>query len=202
MFTGIIKHIGTIQAMDRHGDDIRLTVKVDEIPQTADIGASVANSGVCLTVVEKTDDTISYDVMTQTVKLTSLGSKQVGDHVNVEGSMRVGDEVGGHFVYGHVDGVAEVTGLRKEGDAVIMTVQPPEHLMKYIAPQGSVAIEGVSLTVAEQREHDFDISLIEHTMKETNFSELKVGSKVNMEVDMMMKYLERVLTASNYGQSK
>ena len=109
MFTGIIRHIGTIESMDRHGDDIRLTVKVDEIPQTAEIGASVANSGVCLTVVEKTKDTISYDVMTQTVKLTSLGSKKVGDHVNVEGSMRVGDEVGGHFVYGHVDGVAEVT---------------------------------------------------------------------------------------------
>lgn len=192
MFTGIIKHIGTIEAMDRHGDDIRLTVRVKEIPQTAEIGASVANSGVCLTVVEKTEDTVSYDVMTQTVKLTSLGNKSVGDQLNIEGSMRVGDEVGGHFVYGHVDGVAEITGLREEGDAVIMTITPPAHLMKYIAPQGSVAIEGVSLTVADQRENDFDISLIEHTMQETNFSELEVGSKVNMEVDMMMKYLERI----------
>ena len=191
MFTGIIKHIGTIEAMDRVGDDIRLTVNVKVIPQTAEIGASVSNSGVCLTVVEKTDDTISYDVMTQTVKLTSLGDKQVGDKVNIEGSMRVGDEVGGHFVYGHVDGVAKITGLTQVGDAVIMTITPPAPLMKYIAPQGSVAIEGVSLTVAEQRKN-FDISLIQHTMEETNFPELTVGSKVNIEVDMMMKYLERI----------
>jgi riboflavin synthase len=193
MFTGIIKHIGTIESMNRSGDDIRLTVKVKDIPQSAEIGASVSNSGVCLTVVEKTNNTISYDVMAQTIKLTSLGSKQIGDSLNVEASMQVGGEVGGHFVYGHVDGVAEVSGIREEGDSVIMTIKPPDHLMKYIAPQGSVSIEGVSLTVSEQRENDFDVSLIEHTMEETNFSELKVGSKVNIEVDMMMKYLERLL---------
>ena len=194
MFTGIIKQLGTITSMDRHGDDIRLCVEIHPVPEV-DIGASVANSGVCLTVVETTNSRLSFDVMTQTVKLTTLANKNVGDQLNIETSLRVGDEMGGHFVYGHVDGVAHVTQIQQEGDSVVMTIQPPEHLMRYLASQGSVAIDGVSLTVVDQREHDFDVSLIDHTMKVTTLGRLTVGAAVNIEVDMMMKYLNRLTNA-------
>ncbi|PIR48028.1 riboflavin synthase [Candidatus Uhrbacteria bacterium CG10_big_fil_rev_8_21_14_0_10_50_16] len=194
MFTGIIKQLGTITSMDRHGDDMRLCVEIHPVPEV-DIGASVSNSGVCLTVVETSNSRLSFDVMTQTVKLTSLANKNVGDQLNIETSLRVGDEMGGHFVYGHVDGVAHVTQIQQKGDSVVMTIQPPEHLMRYLAPQGSVAIDGVSLTVADQREHDFDVSLIDHTMKVTTLGRLTVGAAVNIEVDMMMKYLDRLTNA-------
>lgn len=195
MFTGIIRDIGTIQTIEDRGEQVRLTVTSSKTPKEAQIGSSISNSGICLTVVELNEESFAFDVMPQTMRLTALGSYKEGDRLNLEGSMRVGDEVGGHFLYGHVDGVATVTGIKKEADAVIVTLEPPNHLMKYLAPQGSVALDGVSLTVAVLREHDFDVSLIEHTMQETTLSERKVGDGLNMEVDMMMKYLERLVEA-------
>lgn len=193
MFTGIIRDTGRIEAMEEIGEKHRIRIASSETPKTAQIGSSICVSGTCLTVVELSDTGFAFDVMDQTLRLTTMGEREVGDSVNLEGSMRVGDEVGGHFVYGHVDGVAKITRIEREGDSVIMTFEPPRHLMKYLGPQGSVTLDGISLTVANLRDSDFDVSLIDHTMKETTLSDRQVGDGVNMEADMMMKYLDTLL---------
>ncbi len=145
-------------------------------------------SGVCLTVAKKVGRKIWFDVMPETLQKTILGDLKENDTVNVEPSLRLGDEVGGHFVFGHVDGIATIKQIRADGNSRLLTVRPPKELMRYMAPQGSVAINGVSLTVARVRKTDFIVSLVDYTLVHTTLKHLSKGAKVNIECDMLAKY--------------
>jgi len=192
MFTGIIKHQGIIDGFESSSDGARIRIKCKEVAQVIEIGSSVAVNGVCLTAVEIGKDYFEADVMLQTIKLTNLGEYQAGQSVNLETSLRVGDELGGHFVYGHVDGVGEVISISDDGDSTLVEITYPPELTKYFAPQGSVAIDGISLTVAKLSNNSLTVSLIKETMSFTNLSDRKSGDKVNLEVDMMIKYLDQL----------
>ncbi len=192
MFTGIIHHIGTITSLTPKEEGFLVVIKNSEVAQLSAVSHSVAISGVCLTVIENTGDELTFEVGPETLRKTTLGKRQVGDKVNMETSLRAGDEIGGHFVYGHVDAVGEVVGWEPDGDTMMLTIKPPKDHMKYFAPQGSVSIDGVSLTVARLNDETFGIMLLEYTLTHTTLSQLSVGSAVNIEVDMMIKYMERV----------
>lgn len=193
MFSGIIFHEGMIASAtkDAHGG---MQLRVDAPTLVAQLrpGSSVSVSGVCLTATSVDEQRFTVDLMPQTLSLTTASTWKQGDKVNLESSLRVGDELGGHFVYGHVDGLAEVTAIENEGNAVIVTLRPPESLMKYIAPQGSVTLDGVSLTVANLQSETFTVSLIPETVRLTTWKQVKIGGKVNLEVDMMIKYLDHL----------
>lgn len=201
MFTGIITHTGTLVAREPLEDGLRLQVCVPDFP-TPTLGASICNSGVCLTVTAVDGDVLSFDVMKQTLDLTTLGQRAVGDTLNIEGSLRVGDELGGHFVYGHVDGIATVTHVEDAPDARRVTITLPEALKELAVPQGSITLDGVSLTVAQLTAADLTVSLVPHTLACTTLSQLTPGSQVNVEVDMMMKYVQQLLVnRSSHGSS-
>jgi len=192
MFTGIIKHQGKIDHFESSHDGAKIRIVSPGLVSTIEIGSSVAANGVCLTATEIDANGFTADVMPQTLKLTDLGDYTVGQSVNLESSLRAGDEIGGHFVYGHIDGVGEIVSIVDEGEATLMSIKPPEHLMKYFAPQGSVAIDGISLTLARIESGTITVSLIEETMRQTNLSDREVGDMVNLEVDMLAKYLEKL----------
>ena len=181
MFSGIIQAMGEVVSFEKN----RLTVRNSEVAKCVLLGSSVAISGVCLTVAKQNEELFSFDVMNETLKKTTLGGKKSGDRVNIETSLRAGDDIGGHFVYGHVDGVAEITEIAREGDAMLLTLRLPKPLMKYIVPQGSVAIDGVSLTVAGMAEDTFTVSLVPYTLEHTTLYELDKGGKVNIECDTL-----------------
>lgn len=204
MFTGIIKHQGIIDGFESSKDGARIQVRTnplsglpleggEDLIQKIKIGSSVAVNGVCLTAVEIGEDYFVADVMLQTLKMTNLGDYKVGRSVNLETSLCVGDELGGHFVYGHVDGVGEIESIKNEGDSTLMQIRPPESLARYFAPQGSVAIDGISLTIARLENNSIVVSLIPETMNLTNLSDRKTGDRVNLEVDMFTKYLEKLM---------
>ncbi len=178
--------------MESSEDGARIRIKNFEVARNIEIGSSVAVNGVCLTAVEIGEDYFEADVMLQTLKLTNLGDYEVGQSVNLETSLRVGDELGGHFVYGHVDGVGEIISIKDEGDSTLIQISYPESPARYFAPQGSVAIDGVSLTIAKLDRGSLMVSLIKETMNLTNLSDRKSGDKVNLEADMMAKYLDRM----------
>ncbi len=192
MFTGIIRYQGKVEELDLSEHGAKVRISSPELVSNIQVGSSVSVNGVCLTATSVNDQNFSADLMPQTLRLSSLGEYQVGDSVNLEPSLRVGDEVGGHFVYGHVDAVGEILSIKQEGDATLISIWYPAGLVKYFAPQGSVAVDGVSLTLAEVRESDFTVSLIEETMHLTNLSDRQVGDKVNIEADMMIKYLDQL----------
>ncbi len=198
MFTGIITDIGQVQAIEKRGDTrIRIATHYDT--DTIEIGASIACSGACLTVVAKGDDWFDTDVSAETLSRTTLGDWAVGSAINLERSLKVGDELGGHIVTGHVDGVATVTSMVSEGDSVRVTFLVPGSLAPYIAEKGSVALAGVSLTVnavADQAAGDaeFGINIIPHTRVHTTFGGLKVGDRINVEIDVLARYVARLKT--------
>ncbi|MBU0531809.1 MAG: riboflavin synthase [Candidatus Uhrbacteria bacterium] len=192
MFTGIIKHQGIIDQFESSPEGAKIRIVSSALVGLIEIGSSVAVNGVCLTAIEIDTDGFTADVMPQTLKLTDLGDYTIGQSVNLETSLRAGDEIGGHFVYGHIDGVGEIASVIDEGDATLVTIQPSEHLMKYFVPQGSIAIDGVSLTLARVNSDTITVSLIAETLRQTNLSDRKVGDKVNLEVDMLAKYLEKI----------
>lgn len=189
MYTGIIHHKGTILSLEPKAKGYFLSIEASGIASAASIGASVNVHGVCLTVFAKKDDTIIFEIMPVTVEKTTLGTKNVGDRVNIESSLRVGDEVGGHFVYGHVDDVGEIVGVVQEGDTALVTVTIPEKLRHFMTPQGSIALDGVSLTIAALHSDTFTVSFTEYTQKVTTFGSIKKGDRVNIECDMLAKYI-------------
>ncbi len=192
MFTGIITDLGEIIKVEKGGMTrftTRTAYDLTEVP----MGASIAHCGVCLTVVDKGADWFSVDASEETLTVTTLGSWSVGTKVNLERPTRVGDELGGHIVSGHVDGVATVVDIRPDGDSLRFTFEAPERLKKFVAPKGSVALDGVSLTVNEVNGARFGVNIIPHTRDVTTFHTYKPGTPVNMEIDMLARYVARLL---------
>ena len=199
MFSGIITDVGRVAAIERRGDT-RYTIETAFDTATIDIGASVAHSGVCLTVIEKGPGPGRYavEVSAETLSRSTLGDWVVGTEINLERSLKLGDEIGGHLVYGHVDGVGTIVDRRPEGDSVRFTIEAPSALADYIASKGSIAIEGVSLTVNEVEDTlsgacRFGVNIIPHTQSCTTFRSLSTDRRVNLEIDMLARYTARLL---------
>ncbi|MBB3265403.1 riboflavin synthase [Azospirillum sp. OGB3] len=191
MFTGIITDVGRVRAVERQGDT-RFTVETVFAMETVPIGASIANNGVCLTVVEKGPGWFAVQASAETLSKTTLGGWAEGTRVNLERALKVGDELGGHIVSGHVDGVATVVEVRADGESKRFTFEAPAALAKYIASKGSVALDGVSLTVNEVDGARFGVNIIPHTQDATTFGALKAGDRVNLEIDMLARYVARL----------
>lgn len=195
MFTGIITDVGTVQLIAKRGDTtIKIATAYD--PATLQIGASVACSGPCLTVIAKGgregDAWFSVEASAETMSKTTLGAWSPGTRVNLERALKVGEEIGGHIVSGHVDGVGEVASVAPEGDSIRVKIRSPKQLAKFIAPKGSIALDGISLTVNEADATSFGINIIPHTSKVTAWGGIKAGDKVNIEIDMLARYLARL----------
>lgn len=192
MFTGIVTDIGKIKSVSDLPKGKRFRVETIYDTKTIDIGASVAHSGVCLTVVEKGDNWFDVEAWEEALRLTTLGTYQEGDLINLERSLKIGDELGGHLVSGHVDGVAEIIKIDQEGDAVRFTLKAPKELAHFIAAKGSVALDGTSLTVNKVDGTQFDVLLIKHSLEVTTWGERKKGDKLNLEIDTMARYAARL----------
>ncbi len=194
MFTGIIEATGTITKLDDLGDNYRLVVDTNKLDMSdVKLGDSIATSGVCLTVVDMTAQSYSADVSAETIKYTGFANYKVGHQVNLEKAMRADSRFGGHIVSGHVDGVGAVERINKHSNYVEIWVKAPDELAKYIAHKGSITVDGVSLTVNEVDGSSFMLWLIPHTLHETVIGDYKVGTSVNLEVDVVARYLERLL---------
>ncbi|MDB2414280.1 riboflavin synthase [Rickettsiales bacterium] len=191
MFTGIITDIGTIISVDGDGD-ISLKIKTKYDVDNIDIGASIACSGVCLTVVDKSEDNFVVNVSAETLSCTNVGQWEKGSKINLERALSVGDELGGHIVSGHVDALAEVILIEEIGDSHKIGFKVPDNLKQYIAAKGSITLDGVSLTVNAVDDNVFYVNIIPHTFKETTFSLLAIGSKVNLEIDVLARYVARM----------
>jgi riboflavin synthase len=196
VFTGLVREVGTVVAA--RGDDagVRLTLEAPHTAATARIGDSVALDGVCLTVVEAVGDRLSFDAVPETLARTSLGALGPGAAVNVEPALRAGEPLGGHIVQGHVDGVALVRDVTVEGDGSRIAFELPAALLRYLVEKGSVAVQGVSLTVAALTGDGFEVALVPHTLAATTLGALAPGVRVNVEVDVLAKYVERLVAAN------
>lgn len=200
MFTGIVTAIGTVTASEQRGD-LRVTIACPYDPDTIDIGASISCSGACMTVVDKGgkagDAWFAIDVSGESVSRTAAGMWKEGNAVNLEQPLKLGDELGGHIVTGHVDAVGEVARLEAEGDSIRLTIVAPAELAPFIAPKGSIAVDGVSLTVNEVADQTdgsvrFGLNIIPHTAHVTTLGKLDQGDKVNLEIDTLARYLKRM----------
>jgi riboflavin synthase len=195
MFTGIVTDVGRIRHVEKRGDT-HVVIGTNFDLGTVEIGASIACAGVCMTVVDKGTGKENWFAVTasgETLSKTTLGAWKAGDPVNLERPMRVGDEFGGHIVTGHIDGVAEIKNVAPEGESTRVTFEVPIALSRFVAPKGSVALDGVSLTVNEVDGTRFGVNLIPHTLKVTTFGRIKPGMKVNFEVDLMARYVARLV---------
>ena len=191
MFTGIITDMGRIAALEKRGD-LRARITTGYDTATIEIGASIACDGVCLTAVALGPDWFDVDISAETVSRTNLDLWTEGRTINLERSLKVGDELGGHIVSGHVDGVAEIVAMSDEGDSTRLTLRAPEALAKYIASKGSVALNGTSLTVNEVADCTFGINVIPHTQEVTTWGRAQVGDRVNLEIDTLARYVARL----------
>jgi riboflavin synthase len=191
MFTGIVTDVGRVRAVRDTNRDRRFEIETAYDLATVDIGASISHAGCCLTVVEKADGWFAVEVSGETLAVTTLGDWAQGRRVNLERPARVGDELGGHIVSGHVDGVGEVLSVESEGGSHRVRIQAPRPLHRFIAPKGSITVEGVSLTVNEVEDDVFGVNLIPHTWDVTTLGELRPGARVNLEIDMLARYLAR-----------
>ncbi len=194
MFTGIIEEIGTVSAVKKGALQTRLSVSGEKIFGDLKIGDSVAVNGVCLTAAEISGKTFTADVMNETLNRSSLSGLKPGSHVNLERAMAADGRFGGHIVAGHVDGTGTVTDIKKDGNAVWYTIEADYTIIMYIVEKGSVAIDGISLTVAGVTDSSFSVSIIPHTAAETILSEKKCGDKVNLENDIIGKYVEKLMS--------
>ena len=194
MFTGIVTDIGKILVLEQRGD-LRARIGTGYDIGGIDIGASIACNGVCLTVIALGRDPQNWfdvEISAETVGATNVGGWQVGSRLNLERALKVGDELGGHIVSGHVDGVAKVVGMRNEGDSTRVTFRAPDALARFIAPKGSVALNGTSLTVNEVDRTDFGINFIPHTKTATTWGDVALGDQINLEIDTMARYVARL----------
>jgi riboflavin synthase len=204
MFTGITTDVGTVRSAEQRGD-LRLTISTGYDLATVDLGASISCSGVCFTVVDRGDDWFAVDVSGETLSRTAKDLWREGSRLNLERSLRIGDELGGHIVSGHVDGVAEVIQVTPEGGSTRITVRAPADLALYLAPKGSITLDGVSLTVNDVRDDGgsaiFTVNIIPHTAEHTTFGEITAGRQLNVEIDVIARYLERMLAARAHPTS-
>jgi riboflavin synthase len=199
MFTGIVTDVGTVRSAEQRGD-MRLIIETGYDLHTVDLGASIACSGVCLTVVDKGEEWFAVDISAETMSKTAADHWRQGAKLNLERALRLGDELGGHIVTGHVDAVAEVVGTCPEGDSTRIGLSVPKHLAPMIAPKGSITLDGASLTVNEVRDAEdgsthFAVNIIPHTAQHTTLGELKAGQQLNVEVDVLARYIDRMLAA-------
>ncbi len=203
MFTGIVQALGTISKLDRRGEDIRLTVNSGQLDM-ADValGDSISTNGVCLTVVEFGADYYCADVSAETIRYTGFADYGTGSSVNLEKAMRPTDRFGGHIVSGHVDGVGTVSAINRHTDYVEIWVKAPAELARYIAHKGSITVDGVSLTVNEVNGAEFMLWIIPHTLQETVIGTYKNGTQVNLEVDVVARYLERLMLGDKAAEPK
>jgi riboflavin synthase len=197
VFTGIVSDVGEVVEITPVGERSRLVIASAYSPASIDVGASIANAGVCLTVVGVepvgAGSRIVFDVGAETLAVTTLGTWRKGDHVNLERSLRVGDELGGHMVSGHVDGVAQILARRDFDDMAHFRVRAPKDCARFIAVKGSVALDGTSLTVNAVEGDEFEVLLIPHTLDVTTWAERRAGDRVNLEVDQMARYAARLI---------
>jgi riboflavin synthase len=194
MFTGIVQAQGTVTALNELGGDVSLSISSDGLPfDSYAVGDSIAVSGVCLTATQLRDDGFDTDVSTETLSVTTLGELRVGSLVNLEPSLSFGDRLGGHLVSGHVDCLGTVTGLEQDARSVRITIEIPAEFARYVARKGSVCVDGVSLTINEVSANRFDLNIIPHTAETTTIGGYSVGAKVNIEVDLLARYVERLL---------
>jgi riboflavin synthase len=206
MFTGIVEHIGTIESLSLNGDGGRVTIHAPSVARSLAVSNSIAVNGCCLTVVSCDQEHFSADLSGETIRRTSFGASnddglRAGSHVNLEQPLTAGKEFGGHFVLGHVDGVGQVTHLRPEGENWWYGVQVPEDFARYIVPKGSITIDGISLTVARWSNRIAEIAVIPYTYEHTNLRDRKLGDAVNLEGDVLGKYIERHLEARDAAVS-
>ena len=198
MFTGIVTDVGTVASAEQRGD-LRLRIRTGYDLATVDLGASIACSGVCLTVVDKGDDWFAVDVSAETVSRTAADMWREGARLNLERPLRMGDELGGHIVTGHVDGVGEVIGVCPEGDSQRIGIRVGRELAPAIAQKGSIALDGVSLTVNDVRDAEdgthFSVNIIPHTAQQTTLGDLAAGRQLNVEIDVIARYLDRMIAA-------
>ena len=194
MFTGIIEDVGLIEDLVPSGEDIRLSIKTDKLDMSdVSLGDSIANNGVCLTVVAMSKNGFSADVSHETIKRTGFANYQSGSKVNLEKALQANSRLGGHIVSGHVDGLGEVLSITSVGRYVEIWIKAPDELAKYLAEKGSITVDGVSLTVNQINDAKFLLTLIPHSLQETIIGLYKTGTKVNLEVDVIARYLERLM---------
>jgi len=194
LFTGIITDIGTVRGAEPRGD-LRLTIACAYDMAGVDLGASIACSGVCLTVVDKGEDWFAVDVSGETLSRTAVEHWKEGARLNLERALRLGDELGGHIVTGHVDAVAEISSAAPDGDSTRLDISLPAELAPMIAPKGSITLDGVSLTVNEVGRGSFTVNIIPHTAQHTTLGNLRAGQQLNVEVDVLARYIDRMLAA-------
>jgi riboflavin synthase len=194
VFTGIVREMGRVVSVVAAEEGAQLVVAAPRTAPRTAVGDSVAVDGVCLTAVSVTDGEIAFDAVAETLRRSSLGALETGDDVNVEPALRAGDPLGGHYVQGHVDAVGRVTTVDPEGDGRRVTFEAPPDVLRYCAEKGSITVDGVSLTVAGLDEASFTVALIPHTLAETTLGALAPGDEVNLEADVLAKYVERLLT--------
>lgn len=204
MFTGIVTDVGTVASAARLDQGVRLRIDTAYDPRTIDIGASISCSGVCLTVVTLPDAAsnarwFEVEAWEEALRLTTASDWAAGRKINLERALKIGDELGGHIVSGHVDGMAEIVAREDEGEAVRFRLEAPRQMAKFIAPKGSVALDGTSLTVNKVEGTRFDVLLIHHSLQVTTWGERKVGDRVNLEVDTMARYAARLVEAAQEG---
>ena len=189
MFTGIIEEVGRLKGLSGG----RIEINCSKVLEGVSVGDSINTNGICLTVVEVGENYFAADVMPETLRKTSLAELNVGGLINLERALQVGERLGGHIVSGHIDGVGKVLSIRSEGNALLIDVTAENRLLRQIATKGSVALDGISLTVAEVGAESFSVSMIPHTLASTNFQTKRVGSSVNIETDVLAKYVERLM---------
>ena len=199
MFTGIVEELGTIKKLSISGHSGQIMIKASKVLEGTIIGDSIAVNGICLTVTSMGSDYFTADVMAETVRRSSLKDAVAGDHVNLERAMAANGRFGGHIVSGHVDGTGTITNMKKEENAVWVTISADPSIIKFIVEKGSVCLDGISLTVAAVGNTDFKVSVIPHTGEETTLLKKKVGSLINIENDIVGKYVDRLL---NYKEEK
>lgn len=193
MFTGLVEEIGKIKKIDKSGNSAKITISANKILKEVKLGDSISTNGVCLTVTKFTGNEFAVDVMPETMNRSNLGDLKTGSKVNLERAMQVGDRFGGHIVSGHIDGVGYITNLKNEDNATWISIEINAGILKYIVEKGSVAIDGISLTVAYVDEKIFKVSLIPLTKEETTLLSKGIGEKVNIECDVIGKYVERLM---------
>ncbi len=200
MFTGLIEEVGSILRINASGEGAGLVIGAEKVPAGLQVGDSVAVSGPCLTVTAVEKNAFTAWVMPETLKRTNLSTLAVGQMVNLEQALALGDRLGGHMVSGHIDDVIILAGRRNQGGAYLLTFDLPSELQRYIIPKGSVALDGISLTVVEVNKNRFTVGMIPHTASFTTMGQKEIGSKINLEVDMIGKYVEKLLTPRLEGR--
>ncbi|MGG1660510.1 riboflavin synthase [Brevibacillus sp. NRS-1366] len=193
MFTGLVEEIGVLEAITGNEQDSRLVIRAERVLKGVQIGDSIAVNGICLTVTSHTSRHFSVDVMPETMNRTSLRLARPGQRVNLERAMRLGDRFGGHIVSGHIDGTGTILAREPHANAVLFRIGATSDLLKYIIGQGSICIDGISLTVVAVDESSFSVSIIPHTLAETSLQDRRIGDRVNLEADVIGKYVERLL---------